>query len=157
MRDLQADLELGNPFVIGMTLKRTPKRGKTRRRRWCFAGSTPVGRRFFRFKVGHANRMNSQARPAACGGVLGEKEHVFDLLPRGVRPSTVKVILIEMKSGAAPNTNSAFEVTRRGFNRLTFGKHLTLQQRVEHAGGRFVISASHDQHHRLHGCRTRFT
>ena len=117
----------------------------------------PVWRRFFRFKVGHADRMNGQARPTACGGVLGEEEHVFDLLPRGVRPSAVKVILIEMKSGTAPNTNSAFEVGRRRFNMLAFGEHFTLQQSIEHAGGRLVIIASHDEHHRLHGCRTRFT
>ena len=101
--------------------------------------------------------MNGQARATACGGVLGEEEHVFDLLPRGVRPSAVKVILIEMKSGTAPNTNSAFEVGRRRFNMLAFVEHFTLQQSIEHAGGRLVIIASHDEHHRLHGCRTRFT
>ena len=157
MRDLQADLELGNPFVVGMTLKRTPKRGETRRWRWCIAGLTSVGWRFIGIKVGHANRMNRQARSTACGGVFGEKKHVFDRLPCGVRPTTVEVILVEVKSGTAPNTNSAFEVGRRRFNMLTFGEHLTLQQRVEHAGGRLVIIASHDEHHRLHGCRTRFT
>ena len=157
MRDLQADLELGNPFVVGMTLKRTPKRGETRRWRWCIAGLTSVGWRFIGIKVGHANRMNGQARSTACGGVFGEKKHVFDRLPCGVRPTTVEVILVEVKSGTAPNTNSAFEVGRRRFNMLAFGEHFTLQQGVEHAGGRLVIIASHDEHHRLHGCRTRFT
>ena len=113
MRDLKADFELGDPFVVGMTLERTPKRSESRRRRRCFAGSTAVGRRFFGFKVRHADWMNGQARPTACSGVLGQKEHVFDLFPCGVRPSTVEVILVEVKSGTAPNTNAAFEVGRR--------------------------------------------
>lgn len=113
MRDLQADLKLRDSFVVGIPLERTPKRGESRRRWWCFAGSTSVGRRCFGFKVWHANRMNGQARPTACRGVFGEEEHVFDLLPCGVRPSTVEVILVEVKSGTAPNTNSTFEVGRR--------------------------------------------
>ena len=102
-----------------MTLKRTPKRGETRRWRWCIAGLTSIGWRFIGIKVGHANRMNGQARSTACGGVWRESARLRPP-PLWRRPTTVEVILVEVKSGTAPNTNSAFEVGRRGFNMLAF-------------------------------------